>query len=168
MSRRRAQLAMLRKSKDSDAPYSKALDLLTRRDHSSAELALKLQRRGFEKPVIEETIEKLTAQGFIDDARFAIRWVESALRNGRGFGPKLLAELQQRGISRETAQQAVAAGAVENPAEQVLQDIVTRKFANYNERAATLKERQRVYNYLQRRGFQLATIISYFKNQLTE
>ena len=159
---------MIRKSKDSDDPYSKALDLLTRRDHSSAELAMKLQRRGFARPAIDEALAKLTMQGFIDDVRFATRWVESALRNGRGFGPKLLIDLQQKGISRAIAQQAVADGAVDNPAEQVLQEIITRKFANFNDSAATLKERQRVYNYLQRRGFQLATIISYFKNQHTE
>lgn len=129
---------------------------------------MKLQRRGFEKQAIDETLAKLTTQGFIDDTRFAARWVESALRNGRGFGPKLLLGLQQKGISRATAQQAVAAGAVENPAEQVLQEIVARKFANFDDKGASPKERQRVYNYLQRRGFQLAAIISYFKNQLTE
>ena len=159
---------MIRISKGSDDPYSKALDLLTRRDHSSAELAMKLQRRGFEKPAIDEALEKLTSQGFIDDARFAARWVDSALRNGRGFGPKLLLGLQRKGINCETAQQAVAAGAAENPAEQVLQELVARKFANFDNREASLKERQRVYNYLQRHGFQLSAIIAYFKHQLTE
>lgn len=159
---------MIRASKGSDDPYSRALDLLTRRDHSSAELVTKLQRRGFEKSAIDAALEKLTAQGFIDDARFASRWVESALRNGRGFGPKLLVDLQLKGITREIARQAVAVATVENPAEQVLQEIVARKFADFDARGASPKERQRVYNYLQRRGFQLSTIIEYFKYQLTE
>jgi regulatory protein len=161
-------MAMLRKSKGSDDPYSKALDLLTRRDHTSVELAMKLQSRGFDRAAIDATIDKLTNQGFIDDTRFAGRWVESALRSGRGFGPKLLADLLQKGVNRETAQQAVAAGTADNPAEQVLQEIVTRKFAAFNNSTATQKERQRIYNYLLRRGFQLSTILGYFRNQPSE
>ena len=93
--------------------------------------------------------------------------LQSALLSGRGFGAKLLADLQQKGVPRETAQEAVAAAAAENPAEQVLAAIVQRRFTAFDNETATQKERQRVYGYLQRRGFSLSSIISYFRNQDT-
>lgn len=146
----------------------KALDLLARRDHSRGELRRKLALRGFDEKALEDALEQLSAQGFINDAKYAADWVESALRSGRGFGTKLLAGLQQKGVARETALQAVAAAAAENPAEQVLAAVVKKRFAAFDNETATQKERQRVYGYLQRRGFSLSTINNYFRNQDTE
>jgi regulatory protein len=147
--------------------YLKALDLLARRDHSRGELRKKLVLRGCGEKVLEEVLERLSSQGLINDAKFAAGWVQSALRSGRGFGAKLLADLQQKGVSRETAREAVAAAAAENPAELVLAAIVQRRFAAFNNETATQKERQRVYAYLQRRGFSFSSISSYFRNQDT-
>lgn len=147
--------------------YQKALDLLARRDHSRVELRKKLALRGYGEKVLEEVLERLSSQGLINDAKFAACWVQSALLSGRGFGAKLLADLQQKGVQRETAQEAVAAAAAENPAEQVLAAIVQRRFTAFDNETATHKERQRVYGYLQRRGFSLSSIISYFRNQDT-
>ncbi len=151
----------------SAAAYQKALDILTRRDHSRSELRKKLVLRGFAEKPLDEALERLSSQGLIDDAKFAAGWVESALRSGRGFGARLLLDLRQKGISRETAQQAVAEGAAAIPAEQVLAEIVKRRFAAFNNDTATQKEKQRIYGYLQRRGFSLSFIISYFRNQDT-
>jgi len=147
--------------------YLKALELLAGRDHSRHELRKKLALRGCAGQPLEEALERLSSQGLIDDAKFAAAWVQSALRSGRGFGAKLLADLQQRGVPRETAQQAVAAAAAEAPAELVLAAIVKKRFAAFSNETATQKERQRVYGYLQRRGFSLSSIISYFRNQDT-
>jgi len=160
-------------SKGSDAPtaedaYLRGLHLLARRDHSVAELLGKLKAKGFPPQAAEEAVKRLCRQGFLDDEKFAARWVESALANGRGYGTRLLLELRRRGISRETALQAVAATACEKLAGQVLAAIVARRFSAFNPAQATLKERQRVYNYLQRRGFSLSSIIEYFRDYNTE
>lgn len=159
--------------KDSDRPaprdaYLKALALLTGRDHSRGELARKLAARGFAEAEVAAALERLSSQGLLDDARFAAVWVAAALRSGRGFGARLLVELQQKGIPAELARQALAAAEAETTAEQVLADIVSRRFAGFTNETATPKERQRVYGYLQRRGFSLSTIISYFRNPHTE
>jgi regulatory protein len=147
-----------------DAAYLKALDMLGRRDRSRGELRQKLAAKGFADPDLDEALERLTRQGFIDDAKFAARWVETALRNGRGYGLKLLTELRSRGIGRELAEQTLAAAAVETPAITVLAAIVGKRFASFDHQTATPQERQRVYAYLQRRGFSLSTILDYFRN----
>lgn len=147
--------------------YLKALELLAGRDHSRLELRKKLASRGYAEKSLEDALEKLSAQGLINDEKFAAGWVASALRSGRGIGAKLLVDLQQRGVARETARQAISAASAENPAEQVLAAIVARRFASFDDETATQKERQRVYSFLQRRGFSLSSIISYFRNKNT-
>lgn len=117
---------------------------------------------------MEDILQRLSSQGLIDDDAFAARWVAAALRSGRGVGPKLLFDLQQKGIPREKAREAVETAMVQTPAEAVLADIVRKRFGAFDPASASPKERQRVYGYLQRRGFPLATIIGYFNCQQTE
>lgn len=148
--------------------FRKALELLAKRDHSRGELRKKLILRGFAEQAQEEVLARLAAQGLINDTKFAADWVASALRSGRGFGAKLVADLQQKGVTRETAVQAVTAAAAVNPAEKVLAEIVQKRFAAFDNETATQKEKNRVYGYLLRRGFSLSTILGYFRNQDTE
>jgi regulatory protein len=157
--------------KGSDKPeavqaYQRALHLLSSRDYSEADLRRKLVARDFTPDAISMAIERLAGQGFVDDGRFAARWAESALRSGRGYGPRLLMELQRRGISRETAIEAVAALAQEHGEREVLATIVSRRFPQFDPQSATPKERQRLYAYLQRRGFRISVIASFFHNDI--
>lgn len=151
--------------KPADEVYLRALNLLARRDHSVAELKKKLVARGFPAAPVAEALERLTGQGYLDDRRFAERWAESALRNGKGYGVRLLLELQRRGVAREIAAEAVSGAAAEQGEQQLLAAIVARRFAAFDPADATLNERRRVYAYLQRRGFSLAAINEYFRSK---
>jgi len=148
-----------------DEVYLRALNLLARRDHSVAELKKKLVARGFSAGLVAETLERLTGEGYLDDRRFAERWAESALRNGKGFGVRLLLELQRRGVARDVAAEAVSGAAAEQGEQQLLAGIAAKRFAAFDPAAATLNERRRVYAYLQRRGFSLAAINEYFRSR---
>jgi len=148
--------------------YLRALNLLTRRDHTSVELQRKLAIRGFSAASIAAVIEQLAGQGYLDDRRFAERWTESALRSGRGYGIRILQELQKRGIPRDVAAEAVADAAAEYSEQDSLAAIVSRRFSAYDPANASLKEKQRVYSYLQRRGFSLQTITRFFINSAEE
>jgi len=67
--------------------YNKALDLVSRREHSRYELMQKLNKRFPETmPVIEEALDKLIANKILDDERFAEMYLNSRAR--KGFGPK--------------------------------------------------------------------------------
>lgn len=148
--------------------YLRALDLLSRRDHTTAELQRKLASRGFPPETIAELLRQLTGKGYLDDRRFAARWTESAIRSGRGYGVRILQELQQKGIPREMAAEAVAAAAADYSAHDALRAIVSRRFSSFDPASAPRKEKQRVYSYLQRRGFSLQTITGFFNNQEEE
>jgi len=67
--------------------YNKALDLVSRREHSRHELMQKLNKRFPETmPIIEEALDKLIANKILDDERFAEMYLNSRAR--KGFGPK--------------------------------------------------------------------------------
>ena len=78
--------------------YNKALDLLSRREHSRKELYLKLISRFESKEEINLILNKLEKNKLLSDSRFTEEYVQA--RRRKGFGPiKISAELEKRGIS---------------------------------------------------------------------
>ena len=77
--------------------YNKALDLLSRREHSRKELFLKLINRFESQEEINLTLDKLEGKKLLSDSRFAEEYVQA--RRKKGFGPiKISAELEKRGV----------------------------------------------------------------------
>ena len=67
--------------------YNKALDLVSRREHSRHELMQKLDKRyPNTTPIIEDVLDKLENNKILDDERFAEMYLNSRAR--KGFGPK--------------------------------------------------------------------------------
>ena len=76
--------------------YNKALDLLSRREHSRKELYLKLTKRFESKEDINLNLDRLEEKNLLSDSRFAEEYVQA--RRKKGFGPiKISAELEKRG-----------------------------------------------------------------------
>jgi regulatory protein len=148
--------------------YQRALNLLARRDHSVAELRRKLLAKGFPAARVEEALETLVRQGYLDDRRFAERWAASALASGRFVGSRLLLELLRRGVDRETAGAAVAAAGADHGERQLLASVAAKRFADFDPENAPLKERRRVYAFLLRRGFSPAAIKAFFGGSVDE
>ncbi len=75
----------------------KALSLLARREHSRAELARKLERKGFDGRHIDGVLTELEGQRLLCDARFAESFVQS--RIAKGYGPaRIRHQLRERGV----------------------------------------------------------------------
>ena len=78
--------------------YNKALDLLSRREHSRKELFLKLTKRFESKEDINLTLDSLEGKNLLSDSRFAEEYVQA--RRKKGFGQiKISAELEKRGVN---------------------------------------------------------------------
>ena len=145
-----------------------AVRALARRDHSVAELSAKLRDKGLSADVTAEVIARLAQSGYLDDRRFAERWAESAVRNGRGYGPRLRLELSRRGVSREIVAE-VLAGITESHREaDTLAALAARRFAGFDPRSATDRDRRRIVAYLQRRGFSMAAIFDFLRQNTEE
>ena len=70
--------------------WNKALDILSRREHSSYELKTKLKKFESDEKDLNELIEKLKASNFIDDERFAASFIKSKAQSG--YGPSYISQ----------------------------------------------------------------------------
>ena len=78
--------------------YSAALKMLMRREHSKLELFQKLQVKGFDVDIINDSISKLVQQNYQSDKRFAEDFI--LMRFNQGKGPvKIISELKMKGIN---------------------------------------------------------------------
>lgn len=77
----------------------KALDLLARRNHGTAELQRKLLQREFSKESVSSTLGWLQGKGYLDDIAFARSWVRTRLRKGGDSPRSLDAGLRKKGLS---------------------------------------------------------------------
>lgn len=132
---------------------SSALRLLAVRARSRRELQVRLLRRGYDRALIEQELDRLQELGYVDDAAFARAWVASRQSNAAPRGTGMLrAELLRKGVERELVRDAVAEG--DDPAAAI---VAARR------RSAALAElpypefRRRLFAHLQRRGFTYGT-----------
>src|SRR5690606_13555026 len=96
-----------RRRRPEPTPAQRALGLLVRREHSRKELATKLASRGVAREDAEAAIERLAAEGWQDDARFAASLAR--MRAGAGYGPiRIRAELGTHGLDEAVIAQAFA------------------------------------------------------------
>lgn len=80
-------------------PIYQAQAILAIRDHSVAEITLKLKRKGFEQTDIATALSWLEQNKLINDTQFAERYIES-ITNSKPVGPMWLkAKLRQKGIA---------------------------------------------------------------------
>lgn len=125
-----------------------AAALLGRRARSEREVRDRLRMRRFEAAVIDETIAKLRARGFLDDARFARSWAESRDEHSPR-GRRLVAqELRAHGVDAATA-----AAATEDISDVEAAYRVGSKRAGSLAGLARPAFRARLAGFLQRRGF---------------
>lgn len=129
------------------SPNQRALGLLVRREHSRKELARKLTARGVEAEQAQAAVDRMTAEGWQNDARFAEQLVSS--RAASGYGPvRVRAELGTHGLDREAIHAAMEA--YEGDWAENARDLVRRRFgAALEDRAVQRKAAE----FLIRRGF---------------
>lgn len=89
--------------------YDKAVQLLVSRAHFRQELQAKLARRGFPPEEIEEALERLTDQGYLDDRKAAQGFVAQRLARGSEGRLRLRAELEKRGAPAGAIEEALSA-----------------------------------------------------------
>lgn len=89
--------------------YAAAIRLLSRREHSAAELRKKLLAKEWSPEEVDELLPGLQQQGFQSDQRFAESYTR--MRSNKGYGPlRIDNELRERGVAesirRECLRQA--------------------------------------------------------------
>jgi regulatory protein len=143
---------------------SAAVRQLSRSDKTEAELRRKLAGFGFSSAAIDVALERCRDYGYLNDQRFAMERARGLMRSGRGVGRKLAFDLRRRGLDEETVEKAMSAAAEEFPQEQVLIELLERRFPDFCYSNADDRQRRRVISFLQRRGFSLGVIFSVLRS----
>jgi regulatory protein len=92
---------------NADSLYAYGLRLLTFRARSEREMRQRFQVRGAEGALVDATIDRLQAGGFIDDDAFARAWVESRRRAAPRGDRLLRGELARKGVERQVIESAL-------------------------------------------------------------
>jgi regulatory protein len=141
-----------------------ALRILARRDHSTAELRRKLIRNGISPQIADATLAAFREKGYIDDRRYAEHWAAAALENGKCYGPRLRAELRQKGIEPAIADEVISGLTSGANEAETLRMLLRRRFPDFEPLAADVREKRRIFGFLQRRGFSAGAIMAFFKD----
>lgn len=126
-----------------------ALRLLGLRDYTSAEIAARLRDRGHDADEVATAIERLTADGTLDDRRTANAHVRHATRIKRRGAIRIKQELAARGLPDSIVTAALSAISPEDDA-QTIETFLDRKRTPAR---LTPAERRRIFAQLLRKGF---------------
>jgi regulatory protein len=148
-----ADIARLQKKDEIERAYERALNFLSYRPRSEAEVRRNLRQKNLEEDVIEAVIERLTRAGLLDDREFARYWVENRLQ----FKPR-----GARALRQELWEKGVPDSIISETLERVDENDAARQVAeNGARRMAHLQPDdfcRKLSAYMARRGFSYAVI----------
>lgn len=125
---------------------------LARRDHTVEEIRRALARDGFPEDEVEKTVRRLTAERYLDDGGFAVRYARSRLAHQALGRKRIQQDLRRKGVDRKEADAGVAA-ALEDVSEADALDALARRHWRQHEKDPPRKRVQRLWAFLLRRGF---------------
>ncbi len=142
------QIVALRSQDAVEQAYDRAVRFLAQRPRSSAEVRRSLAEKQVSSTIIDDVLDRLEAQGYIDDLAFARYWIS----NRQQFRPKgaraLRFELREKGIAPSVIDEALVGFDASEAAYQAAQD-KARRFRTLDKRAF----KEKMGSYLARRGF---------------
>ncbi|MFA3781989.1 regulatory protein RecX [Melioribacteraceae bacterium 4301-Me] len=135
--------------------------LLSRREHSSYELKRKLIQKKFNHQLVENVINEFLEKGYINDTLFAENYYKQNIVKKKIGINKLKADLLKRGIEGKVIDKLID----ENRDTDLLINnavILAQKRINYLIKIYSDKNkiRQKVFSYLQNKGFEYEIIKS--------
>ncbi|MBO4748758.1 MAG: regulatory protein RecX [Lachnospiraceae bacterium] len=130
----------------------RAMNLLTKKDYTTAKLREKLKEGGYPESIIQDALDYVASFHYVDDLRYAMDFIECHRENKTRR--RIEQDLSTRGIDRGVIEQAFAAweqdGNAIDEAEMIRQLFRKRGFDAEN---ASLSERRKEYAFLLRKGF---------------
>ena len=147
-------------------PYEAAVRYLAGRPHTVTEIHRHLRSKRFDEAVIDQAIDRLRAQRYVDDEAFARWWVEQRERFKPRGDRALKSELLGKGVSRDVVDVVLGERAPDADVEQA-----KRALSRPLTRWATLppaERKRKIHTYLAARGFSYSTIEEVMRASVAE
>lgn len=141
-----ADIERYKRLSSEDKAYNLTLAYVARRMRSEGELADYFRRKQYAPELSAEIMERLRRIGFVDDAAFARRWVESRRNLHASSAKKLRLELRQKKVPDSIIQTVLAED--ETDERQLLRELVDKK-----RKQSRYQDDQKLMAYLARQGF---------------
>jgi regulatory protein len=127
--------------------YAAAMRYLSYRMRSRREVEQYLKDKDYDETTRTSTLERLEGPGLIDDQAFATAWVSERMRLKPRSRLRLVAELRQKGIDRDTIEVALAGLSREDQLE-ALRGVIAKKRHSYASDAKLIQYLSSLgYNY---------------------
>jgi regulatory protein len=155
-------IARLRQRDTAERAAGRALDLLSYRPRSEAEIRERLTER-YDPETAGEVLERLRRSGLVDDREFARYWVQNRLEHNPRGAVALRQELYQKGVDESAIEEALA--------EYDEEEAATRAAETARRKLRGLPPdvfRRRLTDYLLRRGFSYGVVRAVVQQALEE
>ncbi|WP_437508048.1 regulatory protein RecX [Sorangium sp. So ce1099] len=134
--------------------YERALRLLSFRARSAKELEKRLIEKGEPRDHVAAAIQRLCANGLLDDARFAEAKARSGILGRPRSRRRIEQDLARKGVARDVADAAIRqVMADEGTDELAVAERAARKKLRTLARLDPAEQRQKVYAFLARQGY---------------
>ena len=135
--------------------YDRALNMLAFQARSARDLRRRLVQKGETEAHVDQAIERLAANGLVDDAQYARQLARSKVLGQGASKRRLQQEMFKRGVAREVADEAIAEVLEDEEVDQgELVERVARKKARSLAKLDAPTRRRRLYAFLARRGYE--------------
>ncbi len=145
-----------------DKARASALDsafrILSRRDHTRKELAVKLRQKGFDRSAVAGALDRCRELGYLDDAKTAAIIAGHLAESGYGT-LRVRQTLGQKGLDDAAIEQALARCGDEEAQVLRARGLLEKKASHLNREDDPWKRRQKAYRFLAGRGF-TSTVIN--------
>ncbi len=158
--------------------YEIAIRLLARRAHVSAELKKKIMERGIDAGTAEQVVRECRERGYIDEKSTARLFFESL--RGKGYGPRQIRlQMKRRGIEAGLIEEIFSQALFPKEAEEVILDAepyveidealkaAGKKLSALHREKDPKKRREKLYRFLQYRGFSPSAISEVLRKMLS-
>jgi regulatory protein len=134
---------------DDDRAVELAYRALGRRERTVAELRRYLEGKRVEPDLIDAAVERLCAEGWLDDARYASRFTEDKRTLERWGGERIARDLRKRGVEPDLIEAALGDREREEELRAAVEVLREKLPAPEDDRS-----RDRAWRLLVRRGYE--------------
>ena len=128
----------------------------------------KLLKAGYDEEQTATAVSRLVSERFLNDQRYAERFSEMALQQGRFVGYRLRQEMRRRGFSVDLIND-VLAQPDQQQQQNTAKELLDKKYPGWSGSGEDAqRQRRRGLGFLQRRGFSAGVVMNLFRQDYSE